>query len=124
MIRYAYLWTHEADSGVEEARKERPCLVVLALARGGGAVEVVVAPISSRAPGRDAEGVAIPAETRRRLGLQEARCWIRLTEVNRFAWPGPDLRPVEGAGGVAWGHGLLPARLFEQARERMLARAP
>lgn len=123
MIRYAYLWTHEADAGAEEGRKDRPCAVVLALARTEGAVEVVVAPITSTAPARDADGVELPPETRRRLGLQEAPCWVVLTEVNRFAWPGPDLRPVETAEGPAWSHRLLPARLFERVRDAVAARA-
>jgi hypothetical protein len=125
VIRYAYLWTHEADVGQEEGRKDRPCVVVLVMAHAGGVVEVVVAPISSRAPGREGEGVAIPARTRQRLGLRDAPCWIRLTDVNRFAWPGPDLRPVEGAtkGEAAWRSGLLPAGLFEQVREIVVARA-
>lgn len=123
MIRYAYLWTHEADAGAEEGRKDRPCAVVLALVRAEGVFEVVVAPITSSAPERGADGVELPAETRRRLGLQDAPCWVVLTEVNRFTWPGPDLRPVETAAGIAWGHGLLPARLFERVRDALVARA-
>ncbi|TCZ54619.1 hypothetical protein EXY23_23220 [Roseicella aquatilis] len=123
MIRYAYLWTHEADVGAEEGRKDRPCAVVLALTRAEGAVEVVVAPITSSAPARDADGVEVPAETRRRLGLQDAPCWVVLTEVNRFAWPGPDLRPVESVTGPVWSHGLLPARLFGRVRDTVVARA-
>ena len=123
MVRYAYLWTHEAAAGAEEGRKDRPCAVVLALTRTEGAVEVVVAPITARAPERADEAVAVPAETRRRLGLQEAPCWVVLTEVNRFAWPGPDLRPVETATGPAWSHGLLPARLFARIRDEVVSRA-
>jgi hypothetical protein len=123
VIRYAYLWTHEASTGAEEGRKERPCAVVLALTGAADAVEVVVVPITSRAPVGEADGVEIPPATRRRLGLQEAPCWIVLTEVNRFAWPGPDLRPVETGAGMAWSHGLLPARLFEQVRDAIIGRA-
>ncbi len=83
----------------------------------------MVAPITSSASANDADGVETPPETRRRLGLQEARCWVVLTEVNRFAWPGPDLRLVEGTAGPAWSHGLLPARLFERVRDTIVARA-
>jgi hypothetical protein len=86
-------------------------------------VEVAVAPITSSAPARDADGIELPPETRRRLGLQETPCWVVLTEVNRFAWTGPDLRPVETAGGPAWSHGLLPARIFERVRDEVVARA-
>lgn len=55
--------------------------------------------------------------------MREAPCWVVLTGVNRFAWPGPDLRPVETAPGPAWSHGPLPARLFERVREAIVARA-
>ena len=122
-MRYSYLWTHEAGAGAEEGRKDRPCAVVLAVARTGGATEVVVAPITSSAPARAAEGVELPAETRRRLGLQDAPCWVVLTEVNRFAWPGPDLRPVETSGGWSWSYGTLPAVVFLQVRDAIVARA-
>lgn len=122
-MRYAYLWTHEAGAGAEEGRKDRPCAVVLAVARSGGAADVIVAPITSSAPARATDGVELSAATRRRLGLQDAPCWVVLTEVNRFAWPGPDLRPVETAAGPSWSYGLLPARLFERVRDGIVARA-
>lgn len=123
VIRYAYLWTHEADTGAEEGRKDRPCAVVLALVRAGSATEVVVAPITSSAPASHADGVELSADTRRRLGLQEAPCWVVLTEVNRFAWPGPDLRPIEGSAGPSWTYGLLPARLIARIRDEVVGRA-
>ena len=123
VLRYGYLWTHEADAGAEEGRKDRPCAVVLAVRRAGGVTEVLVAPITSRAPADPADGVALPVATRRRLGLQEAPCWVILTEVNRFAWPGPDLRPVDTAAGPAWSYGLLPAQLIRRIRDEIVARA-
>lgn len=33
---------------------------------------------------------------RRDLGLSGDRSWINITEWNRFAWPGYDIRPVPG----------------------------
>ena len=43
-------------------------------------------------PADVAAGVEIPAATRDRLGLQDGPCWVIVTEVNIFVWPGPDLR--------------------------------
>jgi len=38
-----------------------------------------------------------------------------LTEANRFAWPGPDLRMKEPAGGPeSIAYGLLPRALFNE----------
>ena len=44
----------------------------------------------ARAPGRSGRGAA---DTRRRLGLQDAPCWAVPTEVNRFAWQGRTCAP-------------------------------
>ncbi len=123
VVLYAYLWGREARAGAEEARKERPCAVVLAATTVGDRVQVVVAPVTSRAPKVAEEGVEIPAAVRRRLGLQEAPCWIVLTEVNRFVWPGPDLRPVRVGGVSAWAYGVLPLALLRQVRDAIVERA-
>lgn len=123
VIRYAYLWMHEAADGREEARKDRPCAVVIATTDVAGVPSVVVVPITSRAPSTPDEGMEIPVATRRRLGLQDEPCWAVLTEVNRFVWPGPDLRPVTTVLGSNWGYGPLPATLFERLRDAIVARA-
>jgi hypothetical protein len=48
------------------------------------------------------------------------RSWVILTEANRFAWPGPDLRPIGGnLDSVAYG--LLPQTFFNQMKERFVA---
>jgi hypothetical protein len=43
-----------------------------------------------------------------------------LTELNRFIWPGPDIRPDPGSGSAVMG--ALPDWLFKQAREAFVAR--
>jgi hypothetical protein len=40
------------------------------------------------------------AGIRAHLGLDAERCWIMVTEINRFIWPGPDLRPIRRDGDV------------------------
>ena len=50
----------------------------------------------------------IPLQTKKRLRLDDEKSWIITTEVNRFIWPGPDIRPVPGGGGA---YGLLPANM-------------
>jgi hypothetical protein len=61
----------------------------------------------------------LPAATKARLRLDDDASWIVCTEVNRFVWPGADLRPLPG--GKAWSHGLLPAGLYERIRRTLLA---
>jgi hypothetical protein len=85
---------------------------------------VYVAPITHTPPHDPNHAIEVPAETKRRLGLDEARSWIITTELNRFTWPGPDVRPVERAGDErSFVYGLLPrsmtADLRQNVRERV-----
>ncbi|WP_029005538.1 hypothetical protein [Azorhizobium doebereinerae] len=123
VIRYSYLWASEAEQGREEGVKDRPCAVILVTQDAGGKRRVLVLPITHAAPADPAMAVEIPAATKARLGLDFARSWIVLTELNDFIWPGPDLRPLAGgdAGSVAFG--MLPPGFFRLVRERFLALA-
>jgi hypothetical protein len=63
-------------------------------------------------PDRLDEAVEIPAVVKRHLGLDEARSWIVVSEINRFIWPGPDLRPVSRAEPGRFEYGFLTPALF------------
>lgn len=122
VIRYAYLWWQEHREGRQEGTKDRPCAVILALGESEGATEVTVAPITHTAPSDPAGAIEIPQTVKRRLGLDDGRSWIVVTEVNRFIWPGPDLRPVPGSRPLRFDHGYLPPRFFAHVRDRIAAR--
>lgn len=121
VIRYAYLWRSQERRGLEEGRKDRPCVVILAVEDKAGEQLVTVAPITHTPPEKEAYAVELPAQTKQRLGLDEQPSWIVATEVNRFVWPGVDLRPVDDGSPATWSYGLLPARVFEALRARILA---
>jgi hypothetical protein len=122
VIRYASLWRDEAARGREEGSKDRPCAVVVAVRARGDELIVTVAPITHRPPAAAARAVELPAPTRRRLGLDDERSGIVTDDLNRFVWPGPDLRPVPGRP-ATFAYGLLPAALYEQVRRAVLAHA-
>ena len=94
MVRYSYLWASEHARGQEEGVKDRPCAVVLVSTESAGDRIVTVLPVTHTPPANARLAVEIPAATKRRLGLDDARSWVVLTEANRFVWPGPDLRPL------------------------------
>jgi hypothetical protein len=95
VIPYAYLWRHEHRKGQEEGRKVRPTVIVLAVqSPKGGAPRVTVAPITHTPPAKDGEAIELPPRVKQALGLDDDRSWIVLDEVNQFAWPGYDIRPV------------------------------
>jgi PemK-like, MazF-like toxin of type II toxin-antitoxin system len=115
VLHYSYLWHDQHRKGLEEGIKDRPCVVVLAVARDEGDTMVTVAPITHTPPRMPGEAVEIPAATKTRLGLDAGRSWIVVTEINRFRWPGADLRPVPGKR--CYEYGVLPPGLFRQVRE-------
>ena len=83
---------------------------------------VTVLPVTHTPPTRsDADlAVEIPADTKRRLGLDDDRSWIVLTEANRFVWPGPDLRMTTNGDPSSVLYGMLPELLYERVRTRFL----
>jgi hypothetical protein len=120
VIRYSYLWCSEYERGKEEGTKNRPCAIVLTAEDAEGDTIVAVIPVSHALPAPPDETIEIPLPTKRRLGLDDARSWIVVSEVNRFVWPGPDLRPVSREAD-RFDYGFLPPSLFRQVKERLAA---
>jgi hypothetical protein len=120
VIRYAFLWSHERDAGAIEGSKDRPCAIVVAMPRDEkGHVDTIVAPITHRQPDDIDASLEIPAAVCRSLDLDDGRHWIRFDELNRFLWPGYDLRPRPNG---SYDYGMLPQGLFEQLRQGILTR--
>lgn len=114
VISYAYLWHHEHRSGQEEGRKDRPCVIVLAIERASdGATIVTALPISHRAPDNPAAALEIPQIIKHKLGLDNQRSWVVVSEGNKFVWPGYDLRKVPGDP-TRYAYGFLPPRFFNE----------
>jgi hypothetical protein len=122
VIRYAYLWRREYLKGQEEGLKDRPCAIILARQIVEGETQVIVLPVTHEEPFEPQDAIEIPPETKHRLGLDDDRSWIVLTEANTFDWPGPDLRPkATGAEPTDIAYGFLPQKFFDQVRNKFLA---
>ncbi|MBB3647485.1 hypothetical protein FHX14_003700 [Rhizobium sp. BK619] len=78
---------------------------------------VRVLPVTHSPPSDPSDAVEIPTATKRRLGLDDERSWIVLTESNRFVWPGPDVRPIDNESGY---FGPLPPALFDEVKRRFV----
>lgn len=118
IISDAYLWLSEYEQGREEGVKDRPCVIVVAIEDDNGSSMVTVAPITHSMPTAPEAGVEIPAATKRRLGLDDARSWVVVSEGNRFAWPGPDIRPIAPG---QFDYGFLPPALFQKVQAQFAA---
>lgn len=121
VIRYGYLWAEEYGRGREEGSKDRPCAVILVTGNDTGDRTVTVLPITHSPPPNPALALEIPAATKHRLGLDDDRSWVLLSEANRFIWPGPDLRPANPSEIASIVHGQLPFAFFEQIRQKFIA---
>jgi hypothetical protein len=119
VISYAYLWARRAEQGHEEAEKSRPCAIILRTVDVSGSISVMALPITHSRPEPSDTGIEVPSVTRKRLGLDDAPCWVMISELNRFIWPGPDLRPIPGSTD-RFAYGLLPPRFFRTVRDSLV----
>jgi hypothetical protein len=94
-------------------------VVVVAVVVAGNQTQLLVAPITHRQPDARA-GVEIPPAVKRQLGLDDERSWVITTEVNRFIWPGPDVRLAPETDDPFYG--VVPAKLYEKVREAILTK--
>ena len=118
VICYAYLWHEEAEAGQEEGTKDRPCVVILSTEDAEGETVVRVAPITHGPVIKIAETVEIPQVTKERLGLDDDRSWVVVSESNLFVWPGPGLRPIRPG---KFTYGFLSPKLFIEVRDQLVA---
>ncbi len=82
VVRYPYLWSHEANEGGTEGRKSRPVAVSVRIARSGGDL-VLFFPITTKMPDRNRFAVEIPTIEKRRAGLDaDLPLWLILDEFN------------------------------------------
>ncbi len=121
VIRYAYLWRSESRRGREEGAKDRPCVIVLAVREDKGRKVVLVAPITHAPPEASGDAVEIPLQSKRRLGLDEARSWVVINELNCFIWPGSDLRAISRNAPSRFDYGILPPSLFREIKKALAA---
>lgn len=120
VVSYSFLWRREHNAGRNEGVKNRPCVIVLAVKKNSdGASTVRVAPVTHSPPANDAAAMEIPQAIKRHLGLDDARSWIILDEVNEFVWPGYDLRPIPPSRD-RFTYGFLPPRLFDQMMVKLV----
>ena len=121
VISYSYLWRKEYLAGREEGSKDRPCAVVLSRSTKGNDTVVTVAPITHSEPENPGMAVEIPAKVKEYLNLDSEASWIICTEVNRFIWPGPDIRPISRQGNIKHSYGVLPPRLFSKVTKTIVS---
>jgi hypothetical protein len=118
VIRYDYLWSREAAAGRDQG-KERPACLVAATDTTVSPRFVVILPITHTRPDRHTVGVEIPARVRAALGLDDAPCWVIVSEHNVDEWPNGGLAPLPGRPGI-FSYGFIPPGLFARVKAKFL----
>jgi hypothetical protein len=121
VIRYSFLWGHEKQRGAIEGSKDRPCAIVVAAPVDEfGNVNVILAPITHSPPKDKEDSIILPPNVCKALGLDDKENWLRIDELNRFAWPGFDLRAIPNQ--ETYEYGMLPQEIFEKLKAKIVER--
>lgn len=118
VIRYDYLWTHEAAAGVDQG-KTRPACLVAAADPALRPRFVVLLPITHTPPSGDMAGIEIPPRVKQAIGLDDPPSWVIVSEHNVDEWPNGGLSPLPGQPGV-FSYGFIPPGLFSLIKARFL----
>jgi hypothetical protein len=118
VIRYDYLWLRKAALGRTQS-KERPACLVAASDPDSDPRFVIILPITHAQPRGNNQGIEIPPKVRKALGLDDARCWVVVSEYNIDEWPNAGLAPLPGSSG-AFAYGFIPPRLFAEVKAKFL----
>ena len=118
VVRYDYLWTHEAAVGRDQG-KTRPACLVAATDPAVRPRYVVLLPITHTPPSGDTVGIEIPAPVRQTLGLDDAPSWVIVSEHNVDEWPNAGLSPLPGLSDV-FSYGFIPPGMFARIKASFL----
>lgn len=120
VISYSYLWKREHVAGREEGVKDRPCAIILSKKTIANDTIITVAAITHTKPDNLDMAVEIPLKVKEYLNLDDEQSWIVCSEVNRFIWPGPDLRRISGHSETTYSYGVLPPKLLTNATQKLI----
>lgn len=117
VISYSYLWRAQERAGETNGRKTRPCVIVVTSIDDDGDTIVYVVPITHRYSTGDPEALELPRAVKRRLRLDDKPSWVVASELDRFVWPGYDLRPIARDRPGVFSFGFLPVEVFEAIKK-------
>lgn len=118
VIRYDYLWSGEAQAGRNQS-KERPACLLIASDPSPKPAFVVLLPITHTRPRGNTVGIEISAAARKHLKLDDAPCWVIVSEYNVDEWPNGGMGQIPGRPGV-FSYGFIPPGLFAQIKAKFI----
>ncbi|MFE0753115.1 hypothetical protein ACFW16_04100 [Inquilinus sp. NPDC058860] len=118
VVRYDYLWAHEAVAGRDQG-KDRPACLLAATDDVVRPRYVVLLPITHSPPAGEVVGIEIPAKVKHAMGLGDEPSWVIVSEHNIDEWPNGGLSPLPGRPDV-FSYGFLPPGLFAKIKASFL----
>ncbi len=118
VVRYDYLWTHEATTGRDQG-KTRPTCLIAATDPAVFPSYVVLLAITHTPPTEETVGIEISARVRQALSLDDTPSWVIVSEYNIDEWPNAGLSPLPGRPDV-FAYGFIPPGLFAQIKSGFL----
>ncbi len=94
VINYEYLWKNESDKGAEDGKKTRPTCIIAKVTHENDKDSIVLVLPITHSPQNPSEALKIPPDVKRFIGLDDEDQWVICSEVNKFIWPGCDIRPT------------------------------
>lgn len=121
VVRYDYVWTHEAARGQEQG-KDRPACLIAASDHAVRPRYVVLLPITHTPPSGDTVGIEIPLPVKQAIGLDDAPSWVIVSEHNVDEWQNGGLSPIPGEK-TTFSYGFIPPALFKRIKVEFLTLA-
>lgn len=118
VVRYDYLWAHEAVAGRDQG-KDRPACLLAATDDTVRPRYVVLLPITHSPPTGETVGIEIPPKVKHAIGLDDEPSWVIVSEHNIGEWPNGGLSPLPGRPDV-FSYGFLPPGLFARIKANFL----
>ncbi len=122
ILSYRYLWSREAQRGVQEGSKARPSVVLLATEQDDDPLKVVLLPITHSEPNNLADAFLIPTDEAKSAGLDEAKNYVSLIEYNQFEWKGYDVESIPRSNPQTEYYGKISKDLLNQLVREVIVR--
>lgn len=134
IFRYGYLWLEEFEKKRIDPSKDRPACILMRVVgkaspglrtTGASAIapgDVIIFPITTRRPPRNAVAVELSVDDKRLCRLDpEVPSWLVVSEFNADSWPNADISLVPGTNQFAYG--FAPPGLMHRIRRSLAGAA-
>lgn len=113
VVKYDFLWKHEAATGQEHGSKDRPsAIIIVSDENEDGSRKVVLCAITHTPPFQNEKAVAVPAKVSDHLGFDGLKSWIKTDQVNTVIWnKGQIPYGITPVGKNQWAYGEIPQKL-------------